>query len=55
MEVFVVTSTGLEGSRFPKFRAEVEVVNSHHPLDTTVAVTDTELESAAKAMLTVRI
>jgi hypothetical protein len=41
MDVVVVTSTGLEGSRFPKFRAEVEVVNSQYPLDTTVAVTDT--------------
>jgi hypothetical protein len=47
MEVVVVTSTGLEGSRFPKFRAAVWVVNEQDPFDTTVAVTDTELESAA--------
>jgi len=45
-DVLALTSTGLEGSRFPKFRADVSVVNQHVPLDTTVAVTDTELESA---------
>ena len=45
-EVVLVTSTGLEGSRFPKFRAAVWVVNEQDPADTTVAVTDTELESA---------
>jgi hypothetical protein len=46
-DVLALTSTGLEGSRFPKFRADVSVVNQHVPLDTTVAVTDTELESPA--------
>jgi hypothetical protein len=46
-EVVLVTSTGLEGSRFPKFRAAVWVVNEQEPPDTTVAVTDTTLESAA--------
>ncbi len=46
-EVVLVTSTELEGSRFPKFRAAVWVANEQDPFDTTVAVTDTELESAA--------
>jgi len=46
-EVVLITSTGLEGSRFPKFRADVEVVNEQDPFDTTVAVTDTELEPPA--------
>jgi hypothetical protein len=52
-DVLALTSTGLEGSRFPKFRAEVSVVNQHVPLDTTVAVTDTVLESAALLRLAV--
>ncbi|MEW6375530.1 MAG: hypothetical protein AB1502_07035 [Thermodesulfobacteriota bacterium] len=51
MDVLIFTSIGLEGSRFPKFRAEVDVVNQQNPLDMTDAVTDTELESAAKPML----
>ena len=46
-DVLAFTSTGLEGSRFPKLRAEVSVMNQHVPLDTTVAVTETTLESAA--------
>ncbi len=47
IDVLALTSTGLEGSRFPKFSVEVSVVNQQVPLDMTVAVTDTELESAA--------
>jgi hypothetical protein len=50
IDVLALTSTGLEGSRFPKFSAEVSVVNQQVPLDMTVAVTDTELESAAYPM-----
>lgn len=49
-EVFVVASTGFEGSRLPKFRVDVWVVNRQVPLDITVAVTDRELESAAWPM-----
>jgi hypothetical protein len=49
--VFLFTSIGFEGSRLPKFRADVWVVNWQDPLDTTVAVTDRELESAAWPML----
>ena len=52
-EVVAFTSTGLEGSRFPKFRAAVGVVNEQDPVDTTVAVTDTELGEAAKPMLAI--
>jgi hypothetical protein len=47
IEVLLVISTGLEGSRFPKFSADVVVVNWQYPLDMTVAVTETTLESAA--------
>jgi hypothetical protein len=47
MVVLAVTSLELEGSRFPKFRAEVWLVNEQDPLVMTVAVTDKELESAA--------
>jgi hypothetical protein len=50
MEVFLFTSLGLEGSRFPKSRADVWVVNRQNPLDITVAVTDTEPESAEYPM-----
>jgi hypothetical protein len=50
-EVFLFTSTGFEGSRLPKSRADVLVVNRQYPLDITVAVTDRELESAAWPML----
>jgi hypothetical protein len=46
-EVVLVISTGLEGSRFPKLRLAVWLVNEQDPLDTTVAVTDTELELPA--------
>jgi hypothetical protein len=53
--VVAMVSTGLEGSRFPKFRAVAPVVNQQNPLDVTVAVTVTELESAAKAMLAARM
>jgi hypothetical protein len=49
-EVFLFTSTGFEGSRLPKSRADVLVVNRQDPLDITVAVTDRELESAAWPM-----
>lgn len=48
--MFLFTSTGFEGSRLPKFRADVWVVNRQVPLDMTVAVTDRELESAAWPM-----
>ena len=44
-EVFLFTSTGLEGSRFPKSNADVWVVNRQNPLDMTVEVTDTDTES----------
>jgi hypothetical protein len=54
MDVLALTSTGLEGSRFPKFRAEVAVVNQQVPLEMTVAVTETILESAASLRLAVK-
>lgn len=51
IEVLVFKSMGLEGSRFPKFRVDVVVLNWQYPLDITVAVTDKELESAEYPML----
>jgi hypothetical protein len=47
MEVLVVLSIGLAGSRFPKLRLEVFELNLHSLLERTVAVTATIWVSAA--------